>query len=318
MITHVVDEEMKAIDKRDKNKNELHTTLDEELKFTLNSLNVIVGQTGSGKSRAVFREISKLNYVDNNPYHQFVYITDEENDKTFIKYKDMIERKNPATGKIEGIPIVKLKYEQANDYLMKLIKAKNLYERIQKKPKIRREDEKELLLDFLGLSGFETPAVHTIILFDDATDCFKNKKDPLNKLFLRNRHHKFTYFFNIHIFTKDAIPMTIKKNMRSFWYFGGYPKQDFNCIFPFIKSPIDREDLYRIYRKIGKRDVLFLDYTDDGTVFEIIPLGHKEDEQWFMPKYGEEEEEEDDYDDDEEEEYDNAGMRNNASPERIY
>jgi hypothetical protein len=87
--------------------------------------------------------------------------------------------------------------------------------------------------------------------------------------------------------------MTIKKNMRSFWYFGGYPKQDFNVIFPFIKSPIDREDLYRIYRQIGKRDVLFLDYTDDGTVFEVLKLDHKQEEQWFTGR----EEEDDDYED---------------------
>jgi Cdc6-like AAA superfamily ATPase len=177
IITHVVDEEMTQIDRRDKNKNELHTSLDEEIKFVWNSLNIVVGQTGSGKSRTVFREISKLNYVDNNPYNQFVYIADEENDKTFIKYRDMIERRNKITGKIEGIPIVKLRYEQAYEYLIKLIKAKNLYERIQKKPSIRRDDEKELLLDFLGVTGFETPVLHTIILFDDATDCFKNKKD---------------------------------------------------------------------------------------------------------------------------------------------
>jgi hypothetical protein len=308
MITDVIDEEMAEIDKKDNNKHELHTPLDEEVKFTLNSLNVIVGQTGSGKSRFVFREIAKLNYVEPNPYHQFVYITDEEDDKTFAKYKDMIERKNGNV--IEGIPIVKIKYEEANERLQKIIKAKNLYERIQKRPRIRDNEEKEILLEYLGIKGFNYPALHTVILFDDATDCFKNKKDPLHKLFLRNRHHKFIYFFNINIFSKDAIPMTIKKNMRSFSYFGGYCKQDFNVIFPFIKSPVSREELYNIYKKIRKRGVLYLDYTDDGTRLEVIRLSVKPEEQWFRPKFeGDDYNAQDDESEEEEEEEEEGGYR---------
>jgi hypothetical protein len=33
---------------------------------------------------------------------------------------------------------------------------------------------------------------------------------------------------------------------------------------------------------MGERDVLFLDYTDDGTEFEVIPLGTKKEDNWFM------------------------------------
>jgi hypothetical protein len=242
----------------------------------------VVGQTGSGKSRAVFREVAKLNYLKNNPHHAFVHITDEDNDKTFIKYRDMIERKDKATGKINGIPIVEIKYDEAHDYLSKLAKTKELYERIREKPHIRREDEKKMILKMLRVKNFKKRALHTVILFDDATDCFKNKKNPLIQMFLRNRHNKSTYFFNVHLFSKDAVPMTIKKNMRCFWYFGGYCKQDFNTCFPYIKAPVSREELYAIYRRMGKRDVLFLDYTDDGTKFEVIPLGSKSEDNWFM------------------------------------
>jgi hypothetical protein len=33
---------------------------------------------------------------------------------------------------------------------------------------------------------------------------------------------------------------------------------------------------------MGNRDVLFLDYTDDGTKMDVIPLGKKSEEDWFM------------------------------------
>jgi hypothetical protein len=229
-----------------------------------------------------------------------VYITDEENDKTFAKYRDMIERK--VNGKITGITIVKIKYEEAFKHLDILRKAKELYEKIQKGEVQKSEEKRKVLLKFLNVSNFHHPAIHTGILFDDATGCIKNKKNPLHSLFLRYRHHKFTYFFNVHLFTKDAIPMTIKKNMRAFWYFGGYCKQDFNVCYPYIKAPVNREELYAIYRRMGKRDVLFLDYTDNGTLFGVIPLSQKSEENWFLAgeeDYEDEINEEDDRDEEE-------------------
>jgi hypothetical protein len=95
--------------------------------------------------------------------------------------------------------------------------------------------------------------------------------------------------------------MTVKKNMRAFWYFGGYCKQDFNTCYPYIKAPVNREELYAIYRRMGKRDVLFLDYTDDGTQFEVMPLGQKSEDNWFMAGREDYIEEDDGLDEDDEE-----------------
>jgi hypothetical protein len=75
--------------------------------------------------------------------------------------------------------------------------------------------------------------------------------------------------------------MSIKKNMRTFWYFGGYCKQDFNVMYPYVKAPVNREELYSIYRGIPKRDVLFFDFTDDGTKYEVISLSQNTTEDWF-------------------------------------
>jgi hypothetical protein len=66
--------------------------------------------------------------------------------------------------------------------------------------------------------------------------------------------------------------MKVKKNMRSLWYFGGFSKMDFNCSFLQLKSPIGREDLYEKYSTLSRQDVLYFDYTENGTVCEIFYL----------------------------------------------
>jgi hypothetical protein len=271
MITQRVDTDFVIADAIQKdNSNEIHTQIHEEVYFPLNSFNVIVGQTGCGKTRLVFHEVAKLCYVKENPYHQFIYITDEENDKTYKRYKHLIERK---------IQIVKLKYKEAYPRLLEIIEAKNLYEKIRNKEEKRDSEDTNILLKYLGLKNFRKPALHTLILFDDATNCFQNKKDPLNGLFLRNRHHKFTYFFNIHLVRKNSIPQEIIDNMKTLWYFGGYNKHNFNTAFKFIKSPIDKNELYDMYKVVKNRDVLYVNYAgSDGTEFRIIKLDKNNEE----------------------------------------
>jgi hypothetical protein len=264
-IDSAVNSVMNDIDEKDQNRDELHTIIDPSIKFTLNSINVLVGQTGSGKSRAVFREISKLKWVKNNPYHQFIYVTDENNDKTYEKYKDMIP-----------VPILKIGYKEACEKLIELNRMKNGYEKIKASSKngieLVTEEDKGTMKDYLQIKDFEIPILHTLILFDDATDVFNSPKNELNSIFLRNRHNKFTYFFNVHGFTRTNIPMKVKKNMRSLWYFGGFSKMDFNCSFLQLKSPIEREELYEKYNTLSRRDVLYFDYTENGTVCEIFYL----------------------------------------------
>jgi archaellum biogenesis ATPase FlaH len=282
MLDEIVDMEMAAIDEKDKKsiKNEIHTEIHEDIMFPFNSINLVLGRTGSGKSRMVFREIAKGAHLKEKPFHIFVLVSDKDNDKTFLKYRNMIERK--VNNEVTGIPIVKIRYEKAYEYLTKLSKAKEEYEHIQREPTYKTNEQKRSILKFLHVTNFKKEALHTVILFDDATGRFTNKKDPMLNNFLCNRHDKFTYFFNIHLFSKDAISMTLKKNMRCFWYFGGYCKQDFNICYPFIKAPVNREELYAIYRRMGNRGVLFLDYTDDGTRMNVIPFGKKSEEEWFM------------------------------------
>jgi hypothetical protein len=62
----------------------------------------------------------------------------------------------------------------------------------------------------------------------------------------------------------------MKGNMRSLWLFGGFSLLKFNTFFPQMNSPIDREDLYRMYQQLSGHDMIFFDYTDNGT--DVRPI----------------------------------------------
>jgi hypothetical protein len=251
---------MNKIDNKDDNFNEIHSVINPDLKLVLNSINILCGRTGSGKSRFVFREISKLKYM-NNPYNQFIYITDEENDKTYLKYKDLI-----------NIPIIKATYEEAYELITSIVEAKNAYEEVRNKKLEATPQEKKKLLEYLDVKDFKRPCLHSLVLFDDATSLFSDRRNPLNQLILRNRHNKISYFLNVHSFNRSSVPLYIKKNMTSLCYFGGFNAMDFNSFFPQFNSPISRQELFDVYKKLSSRDILYFDYSGEKPRIEILKL----------------------------------------------
>jgi hypothetical protein len=264
-VGEIIDAKMQHIDERDDNSNEIHTRLTKttddknltsDLHFKLNSINILCGMTGSGKTRLVFYEVAKLQYLK-NPYTQFIYVTDEENDKTYLKYKGLI-----------SIPIIKVKYNFAYDEICNIINAKNIYEKSLTIPVLDKSQLQELKL-YLNA---EDKIVHTLVLFDDATNIFTDKKNPLNELILKNRHHKITYFFNVHSYNRQSVPMVYKKNASCLFLFGGYSKTDFDSFFNQFRSPISKKELWEEYSVLSRRDVLLFNYCGDTVSVESLML----------------------------------------------
>jgi hypothetical protein len=192
-------------------------------------------------------------------------VTDELNDKTYEKYNELIP-----------IPTVRCPYHKSYEYLKNLVDSKNKYEEIiDGTVELDSYTEEEIaeFLDFLSVEDFSQKILHTIILFDDATEMFRSKSDPLRNFLLRNRHHKFTVFLNVHSYTGDVIRPIVKKNLGSLWFFGGYNEQDFGYSYRQFNSPINKPELWERYRTLTKRDVLFFDYQDGGAKVKIIKLG---------------------------------------------
>jgi hypothetical protein len=67
--------------------------------------------------------------------------------------------------------------------------------------------------------------------------------------------------------------MSIKKNMRSLFYFGGYGKQDISASFDQMKANnLTKAEVWEKYRNLKPKDVLFFDFSPDGTTVTPVHL----------------------------------------------
>jgi hypothetical protein len=263
IINKLINSELRDVEESFDNSNDIHTPLHPEINFTYNSLNLIVGNISSGKTRYCFREIGKLKYISNN-YHLVIYVADEEGDKTVLKY-----------GPIINMPFVKINYDDAYDYIQHISTMKQKYEQarndIDNEGNWTMEKLKEIAQE-LHIKIYNKPYLHTIVIFDDATDVLtKQKYRGLGELIMRNRHGRFTYFLNVHDYFK-TIPQKVKSNLGTLVLFGGYSKQKFDCMYQQFKSHIPREELYRRYQEIGNRDIILFNYYETPTKIKFIQL----------------------------------------------
>ena len=59
--------------------NEIQTEIDPNVYFNRNSVNLLVGKKGSGKTYNVFREVLKLKFIKNHHYTKMLYVTNKPN-----------------------------------------------------------------------------------------------------------------------------------------------------------------------------------------------------------------------------------------------
>jgi Cdc6-like AAA superfamily ATPase len=275
-INKAINKELNQIENSFDNTQDIHTIIHPEINFTYNSLNLIVGNIGSGKTRYCFREIGKLKYAPNN-YHMVIYVADEEGDRTVLQY-----------GAVLNLPLVRVDYDSALEYINRIIETKRMYEELRNDTRNEGEwslEQAKEILHELQVKNFQKPFLHTIVVYDDATDILTKKKNSaLSELIMRNRHGRFTYFLNVHDYFR-TIPPKVKSNLGSLVLFGGYSKQKFDCMFQQFKSPVSREELFAKYQQVGNRDIMLFCYFEMPTKIKIIRLDYsdnvKEEEEDF-------------------------------------
>ena len=239
--------------------HELQTVIHNDLNFRRNSVNLLIGRRGSGKTYNVFREMIKLNYVPNHGYSQLIYVTNKLSDDTFHKMK-----------KLMSIDIVKVTYDDVQECLTKITEAKEDYAEIITKQLANHLDDEyaSSLLETLSINDFKTPVIHTAVLFDDAIEVFKNRKSVLYRMLFENRQPKITYFLCIQ--DPIGIDASIKSNIDSAWLFGGFSSQKFSYIFNQLNSPYDREIVFERYRELTKNQALMFDYCKDDIYSKVV------------------------------------------------
>ncbi|KAA6388158.1 MAG: hypothetical protein EZS28_016316 [Streblomastix strix] len=197
-LTRHVNELLENIDQ---DKHDIQSSIHKELNFSYNSINLLIGQRGGGKTYNIFRELIKLSQLKSHCYsletaqarrheverslangvgHEytlFIYVTDTNNDQTYQKMKHLIK-----------IPTKIVPYAEINSVLDELIEGKQAYDQvIQHKIGIYlQEESKQNVLNKTGANDFRIKSPHKIVLFDDAMSIFKNKTSPLFKKLFKN------------------------------------------------------------------------------------------------------------------------------------
>lgn len=238
----------------------LHSEIHPDLNFYRNSLNLLVGKTGSGKTFSVFREIIKIAFIKDHQYTPLIYVTNKKNDETYLKMKKyfpiptkIVSLEN-AFGVLDEISNCKTAYQ--------MIIEGNLQQHIE-------DDVKAHMFDVLNVNDFETKEIHTIILYDDAIDIFKQKKySNLRHLIFEGRHPKFTYFLCIQ--DPKGTDTDLKTNLNALWLFGGLPKYKVRYIANQVSLPCDVNVLIAAYQRLSPRDALVVLIGRNGSMIKII------------------------------------------------
>ncbi|KAA6371066.1 MAG: hypothetical protein EZS28_033408 [Streblomastix strix] len=168
------------------------------------------------------------------------------------------------------IPTKIVPYAEVNEVLDELIECKKAYDDVieYKLENQMKDESKKDILSHIGAKDFSIKFPHTIVLFDDAMSIFKNKNNPLYKKLFKNRQPRITYFLCLQVIIgSDA---SIKSNVDTIYFFGGFNRQKFNLFFYQSSIPLDKETLWNEYVNLGKREALLVQYNNDGTMINLV------------------------------------------------
>ena len=244
--------------------HDLQTEINPEVFFRRNSVNLLVGKKGSGKTYNVFRELLKLREVPNHLYTKLIYVSDKPWDRTY----DLVKGHLP-------LEVLKVPYSGAVDAIKEVAEAKNAAHEIVEND-IKKEDlEDEAVKHIekaLGSSlNDKNEIYHTVVLLDDCQDRF-SRRTPQNqelwRLLFENRQPKITYFLTMQ--DPKGIDSSLKENLDSAWLFGGFSAFKFKYLLRSIQNDFLAEELWDIYNELTKHQALVFDMKPEGTELCVL------------------------------------------------
>jgi hypothetical protein len=217
-----------------------------------NSVNVYVGRPRSGKTYLALHDIISVIRNDETA-HLLVYINESGqcDDDTFDRFQQLID-----------IPIMFVKYDDAEQYLRQLNQYKNIYNRIKDTNTSIQEIPKEVISDIqhhLHITDFRLPHLHTLILTEDATNAkvIRKADSYINDLLTRCAHTQFSFFILIHYW--KALTTNIKANLSTIYIFGGYSRQQLAYMLYQVNIPVELKTLMRYYTQLPRYGKLMID-----------------------------------------------------------
>lgn len=243
-----------------------------EINVRYNSVNVIVGKQGQGKTVIALEEVIKISLM--NTHHLLIYVTKDgsESDRSFTALKSLIE---------PHLPIITVSETDAEKAIEKIIKAKNEYYIIKnnhledklRDPKLNiTESEIDMLFDTLHVDDFNKKYLHTLVLFDDISNSklFANETSYFSQLLRRCRHTNMTFFLLIQGW--KGLKPHIKNEITTLMIFPCFNKQQLRYIYSQSASNLCFDDFYEKYENIMSLKTEYPD-THPYLVIQVIDGG---------------------------------------------
>lgn len=217
--------------------------------FKLNSVNLVIGKRGSGKTYNTLREIIKLPLLlgEDNPYSQVHYITDKYDDDTVSKFKPLFDEKGLFFNWC------------ATENAFTVIDAISRVKHVLREPPADDPEFVARAREVLNCKDQRIP--HSIVIFDDCMGLF-SKESQLSKKLFENRQARITYFLLLQ--DTKGISTTMKSNVNSLVLFGGFAPQKFNYLFYQVQS---MNLSYADYALLDSRQAVCIDFNDNSVKF---------------------------------------------------
>ena len=233
-----------------------------------NSVNILVGKQGSGKTFTCAYEIAKISQIHNET-HLLIIVCKDENkeDPTIRSLSSMI-----------NIPIEYVCESDAEHYMRKLLMYKRLYDEIKEKHLENCVDDEQVdeLFNVLKISDFSRDYLHTILLFNDiAKSKLFNKATAgpkeraaytnyFNQLLPICRHIQCSFFLNVQFW--KSLPPELKANATIIIIFGGFDIRQLYYIFSQVPTAMSVKEILPEYRMLNKHDKIVVD-CETGDVY---------------------------------------------------
>lgn len=219
-----------------------------------NSVNILVGKQGSGKTFTCVYEIAKITQLHPETHLLVVFCKDENKEDPTVK----------AIAHMIKVPIVYITEDEAENYVKKLLESKRRYDEAYSNKDFTILSDEDI--EILKITDSNRSYLHTIFLFNDIakSKLFNRATNYFNQLLPICRHIQCSFFLNVQFW--KSLPPEIKANATLVFIFGGFDSRQLYYIFSQVPTAMGVKELINFYRSLGKHDKLIVD-CENGDIF---------------------------------------------------
>jgi hypothetical protein len=239
--------------------------IDDGIDSYFNSVNILTGAQGRGKTFTALAECGAIASLHRNPpinqsgpaTHMLIFIKRKAYDPTLESTRAIIEE--------FGCKIVELDYEEAEAYCEQIFALKQLYnlcKRVQYAYYNRQtvpaefdgvqSQDIELMYTELNVKNFNADWLNTLIVFDDASNSglFKRPDSFFNTQLKLCRDTNCIYYLTLHGLT--TLSPSIKQNTAIIYVFGGLSRERLTIVWRQCAIPLDWNEFMGSYAMLSR------------------------------------------------------------------